>query len=223
MQRWCKITFNNKEYMDLYPNSDVDLIGDKAAAATPVATNKAVATSSSEVFSWDDAEATTPALQSTSPIPPSAVASSALQKQKHSTADNLKSRQTLRVKYKSITATKVVKVKIKCTSFKPPFIFNETTQRKENMKLVAHILPENVAAEIAMKKSLANAARKQQSSMQQQQQQYDLRAQITMAAQTAQYRNVKTFKSLAAMFKKKMTDLEVQVDSEEVANSITVW
>lgn len=198
MQRWCKLTFDEKEYKGLYPNEDIQLIEHKAVALTEPEVIKETKTKDLALSAGGSTAVA---------IPHSDISPIGIPKKKRTvssgtpmTAINVKIRQTLREKFKSITTTKFIKVKIKCTQFKPPFIFNEKTQKKENMKLVAHILPEKVAAEIALKKSLAIEARKQQSTLQRQHQQHDIRSQITMAAQTAKNIYEKKFQNVASAF-----------------------
>ena len=221
MQRWCKLTFDEKEYKKLYPNEDIQLIEHKAVALTAPEVVKELKTKDLALSAGENTAVA---------IPRSDVSPIDIPKKKSTvsseiplTAINAKIRQTLREKFQSITTTKFIKVKIKCTQFKPPFIFNEKTQKKENMKLVAHILPEKVAAEIALKKALAIEERKQQSALQRQHQQYDVRSQITMAAQTAKNIYEKKFQNVASAFKKKMSSLNDQVENEQMANIITAW
>lgn len=230
MQRWCKRNFRKEDYKVLYTSSTVDLFGEKETNATKFAVTNSAAASNSVSLTGDITAATAAAVTITPPTLTSATAQSEKEipaSKTLSTPNTWKNRQTLREKFKSLTTVKAIKIKIICSSFKPPFIFNESTQKKENMKLVAHIIPENVAAEIALKKSSVVNTRKQQSIVKQQQHQkasvYDLRTQITTAVHLAQHRYAKKIRSVAAVFEKKMKDLEDQVEREEIASSITMW
>jgi len=224
IQRWCKTNFYDDDYNISYPNTSMVVCLGKEASKINAAVTDSAATN--HVVEKSTKAVTTVTTKPKAVITPQSLPSVPLMlPEKEIPAP--KTRQTLREKFKSITTTQAINVKIKCSAFKPPFTLNEKTQKKEVMKLIALINPENSLADTSLKKSSALSTRKQPNLVKHPQRQnvasYDLRALITSVAQVAKNLHAKRIESVAKVFKEMITELEEQVESEETVSSLTMW
>lgn len=224
IQSWCKTNFYDEDYNDLYPNATIAFFPGRDVSLTTVAvtdsaaTNPIVEKSTTDVTTATtkpEALITPPTLPSIPPMLP----------EKEIPA--LSTRQTLREKFKSITTTQAINVRIKCSAFKPPFALNEKTQKKEVMKLVALIIPETVSIDISLTKPSAVSTRKQPNLLKHPRRQnvavYDLRALITSLAQVAKNLHAKRIQNVSEVFQEMITELEEKVESEETVSTFTMW